>query len=197
MATSSPVIVCFPASPSKLSSAIPTPPGRRGASKMPSVVCAASSRARPTSQPFRIAASTPSCAPTTTPRENALTSKHRQRCSTNCCTSNVNPPPRFRGDDNNKETSGASQEPRGPHQRAPHVRRRRVVETQPLFRLLEAAADDVDEIVEIDLGVRIERVDVVHADEPRGHVVLVVAGALVLLHDVRFGPVVRPEIFHV
>src|SRR5438132_9948266 len=39
------------------------------------------------------------CAPTTTPHESALTSKRRQRCSTDYCTSNVNPPPRFRGDE--------------------------------------------------------------------------------------------------
>src|SRR5262245_39777541 len=112
MAPSSPVIACFTASPSKPSSAIPTPPGRRVASKMPSVVCAASSRARPTSQPSRIAASTPSCAPTTTPLENALTSKHPQRCSANCCTSNVNPPPRLRGDDAAAGKPGLIRRPR-------------------------------------------------------------------------------------
>src|SRR5246500_3541149 len=36
----------------------------------------------------------PSSAPTTTPRESALTSQPPRRCSTNCCSSNVNPPPR-------------------------------------------------------------------------------------------------------
>src|SRR4029453_11350956 len=102
MAPSSPLSACFTAPPSKPSFAILTRPGRRVASKMPSVVCAASSRARPTSRPSRIAASTPSCAPTTTPHGNALTSKNRQKCSNNCCTFNVNPPPRFRGDDSPK-----------------------------------------------------------------------------------------------
>src|SRR5262249_5151547 len=53
------------------------------------------------------------------------------------------------------------QKSRRPHQRAPHVRRRRVVEAEALFRLLEITADDVDEIVEVDLGIGIERVDVV------------------------------------
>src|SRR5215510_5702466 len=45
------------------------------------------------------AASTRSSAPTTTPRENALASEPRLRPSPKCCTSNVNPPPRFRGDE--------------------------------------------------------------------------------------------------
>src|SRR5215472_15248724 len=79
------------------------------------------------------------------------------------------------------------EEPRRPHQRAPHVRRRRVVEAEALFRLLEITADDVDEIVEIDLGIGIERVDVVHADQARGRVIFVAARALVLIHDVGLG----------
>ncbi len=99
MAPSSPVIGCFIASPSKPSFAIPTRPGRRAVSKTPSVVCAASSHAKLTLQPSRTNVFTLSCAPTTTPHESALTSKRRQRCSTDCCTSNVNPPPRFRGDE--------------------------------------------------------------------------------------------------
>src|SRR5262245_1441532 len=89
------------------------------------------------------------------------------------------------------------EEPRRPHQRAPHVRRWRVVEAEALFRLLEIAADDVDEIVEIDLGIGIERVDVVHADQARGHVIFVAAGTLVFLHDVGLGLVVGAEIFDV
>jgi hypothetical protein len=56
--------------------------------------------------------------------------------------------------------------------------------------LLEVAADDVDKIVEIDLGVRIERVDVVHRDQSRRHVPLVVPRALVFGDDVGFGLVV-------
>src|SRR5436190_24388667 len=65
-----------------------------------------------------------------------------------------------------------SQEPVRPHHGAPHVRRRRTVEPEPLLGLAEIAPDDVDEIVEIDLGVRIERIDIVHADQPRRHVPL-------------------------
>src|SRR6202034_4919828 len=53
-----------------------------------------------------------------------------------------------------------SQKPRRPHQRAPHMRRRRIVEAEAFLRLLEVAADDVDEVVEVDLGVGIERIDV-------------------------------------
>src|SRR5215470_7041421 len=90
-----------------------------------------------------------------------------------------------------------SQEPRRPHDGAPHVRGRAVVEAQAFLRLLEVAADDVDEVVEMDLGVRIERVDVVERDQPRGHVPLVRPRALVLLDDVGFGRIVGPEEFHV
>src|SRR5207247_8659712 len=74
-----------------------------------------------------------------------------------------------------------SQKPRRPHQRAPHVRGRRVVEAEAFLRLLEIAPDDVDEIVEAHFGVGIEGIDVVHADEPRRHVVFVLARALVFL----------------
>ena len=74
------------------------------------------------------------------------------------------------------------------------MRRRRIVEAETLFRLPEIAADDVDEVVEIDLGVGIERIDVVHADHPRGHVVFVVPGALVFGDDIRLRLVVGAEI---
>ncbi len=89
--------------------------------------------------------------------------------------------------------SRRSQEPRRPHQCAPHVRRRRVVEAQAFLRLLEVATDQVDEIVELDLGIGVERIDVVHANEPRRHVVLVVAGALILFDDVGLGLIVVAE----
>ena len=62
---------------------------------------------------------------------------------------------------------------------------------RPSFGWLEVAADDVLELIEVDLGVGIEGVDVVHADQPRGLVVLAVAGALVLLVDVGLRLVVR------
>src|SRR5690242_14000949 len=52
-----------------------------------------------------------------------------------------------------------SQKPRRPQDRAPHMRGGRVVEAEPFLRLFEIAADNVDEIVELDLGVRIERID--------------------------------------
>ena len=83
------------------------------------------------------------------------------------------------------------QEPRRPHDRPPHMRGRAVVPAEAFLRLAEVAADDVLELIEVDLGVRIEGVDVVHADQPRGLVVLVVPRALVLLDDVRLGLVVR------
>src|ERR1700746_3248485 len=57
-----------------------------------------------------------------------------------------------------------SQKPRWPKDRAPHMRRRAIIEAKPFFRLLEITPDDVDEVVEAHLGVRIERIDIVHAD---------------------------------
>src|SRR5258706_9812945 len=54
-----------------------------------------------------------------------------------------------------------------PRERPPHMRARTVVVAEPFFRLLEMAADDVLERVDRHLGVRIERVEVVHGDEPR------------------------------
>ena len=62
MAPSSPVIIGCTTSPSRPSSAIPTPPGRRAASRTPSADCAASSPERPISLPSPTNASTPSCA---------------------------------------------------------------------------------------------------------------------------------------
>src|SRR5689334_5933691 len=53
-------------------------------------------------------------------------------------------------------TSG-SQEPVRPHHGAPHVRGGRIVEPEALFGLAEVAPDDVDEVVEVHLHVRIER----------------------------------------
>src|SRR4029077_4477545 len=78
---------------SKPSSAIPTPPGKRAASRMPSAGCAASCRARPTSQPSQPVAFAVSLPLTTTPRANALTSARPPSPLLNCCTSSVNPPP--------------------------------------------------------------------------------------------------------
>src|SRR5262245_33221019 len=75
-------------------------------------------------------------------------------------------------------TASLSQKPVRPHHGAPHVRRRRVVEAKAFLRLAEIAPDDVDEIVEIHLHVRVKRIDVVDADQPRGHVPLVIPRAL-------------------
>ena len=77
------------------------------------------------------------------------------------------------------------------------MRRRRIVEAEAFLRLLEVAADDVDEIVEVDLGVGIERIDVVHRDHPRRHVVFVVLGALVFGDDVGLRLIVGAEIVDV
>src|SRR5215471_19776655 len=91
--------------------------------------------------------------------------------------------------------AGTLQKTRRPKNCAPHMRRRAVVEPEPFFRLLEITPDDVDEVVETDFSVGIERIDIVHADEPRGHVPFVRSGTLVLLHDVRLRLVVGPEQF--
>ena len=68
-----------------------------------------------------------------------------------------------------------------------------VVEAKAFLRLLEIAPDDVHEIVEIDLGIWIERINVVHTNEARRHVPLVRSRALVFLDDVGFRLVVGPE----
>src|SRR5882724_5467315 len=47
-------------------------------------------------------------------------------------------------------------EPCRPQHGAPHVSRRTAVEAEPLFRLLEMTADDVREVVKVDLRVGIE-----------------------------------------
>src|SRR5260370_5735141 len=99
MAPSSHAISCSAVSPSRLTSAIPMPLGRRVASKTPSVVCAASSRAKPISPLSPTSVSTTSSAAITTPLENALTSQPRRRSSKKCCTSTLNPPPRPRADE--------------------------------------------------------------------------------------------------
>src|SRR5262245_40488726 len=82
---------------------------------------------------------------------------------------------------------------RRPHDGAPHVRRRARVEAQPFLGLLEVPADDVRELLELHLHGRVERVEVVHADQPRGHVPLVVAGVLVVALDVGLDPVAGAE----
>ena len=44
------------------------------------------------------------------------------------------------------------------------MRRRAAIEAQAFFRLFEITSDDVDEVVNVDLGVWIERIDVVDAN---------------------------------
>ena len=93
-----------PTSVSKPSSAIPTAPGKRAGSRTPSDACAGPCRAKPISPPSVPKSSMPSSPPTTIPHENAWTSKPQPRHSwLNCCTSNVNPPSRFRGNDDVEE----------------------------------------------------------------------------------------------
>src|SRR5262249_29669787 len=95
------------ASRSRRSSAIPTRPGKKAASRTPSAACGASSRATPTSTSCRPAASASPSPPTTIPRANALTSGPRQRSLLlKCCTSSVNPPPGFRLDDDVGKVAG-------------------------------------------------------------------------------------------
>src|SRR5882724_5194124 len=82
------------------SSAIPTAPGKKAASKTPSAACEDPCRARQTSRPSTATPSTPASPPTTTHPVSASDTNHPLRPSLlNCCTSNVNPPSRFRGND--------------------------------------------------------------------------------------------------
>ena len=73
------------------------------------------------------------------------------------------------------------------------MRDRAVVEAEPLFRLLEIAADDVLELLELDMDVGVERVDVVHRDLPARHVPFVVPHPLIVFLDVRVGAIVLAE----
>src|SRR5712691_432173 len=89
-----------PSSVSKPSSAIPTAPGKRVASKTPSVACVARCPARPTWQPSTPISSMPVPPPTTSHPESASASKPLPKPSfLNCCTSNVNPSTGLRRDD--------------------------------------------------------------------------------------------------
>src|SRR4029453_5300641 len=77
--------------------------------------------------------------------------------------------------------------------RSPHVPDWAVVVPEPLLGLLEMTAHDVDELVEMDLRVGIDRVQVVHRDHPRLQVPFVIAHHLVGGFDVRLGLVVFAE----
>jgi hypothetical protein len=77
------------------------------------------------------------------------------------------------------------------------MRDRAVVVAQALFRLLEVAAENVGEIVEIHLGVGIEGIDVVERDEARRHVPFMRARLFVRLFDIRLRLVIGAEQFDV
>ena len=82
------------------SSAIPTPPGRKAASRTPSAECGASCQERPISPASMTGSSATSSSATTTRHGSASAGKPQPRPSqTTCCTSNENPHPRLRGDD--------------------------------------------------------------------------------------------------
>ena len=66
-----------------------------------------------------------------------------------------------RGEDGRQVVDDFHYKNRVGHNSAPHMGRGTAVEAKAFLRLLEVAADDVDEVVKIDLGVRIERIDVV------------------------------------
>ncbi len=55
---------------------------------------------------------------------------------------------------------------RRPDHRPPHMRDRAIVEAEPFLRLPEVAADNVGELVQLDMHVRVERIDVMHRDHP-------------------------------
>src|SRR5579859_150854 len=86
------------------------------------------------------------------------------------------------------------QEPRGPHHRAPHVGHRTVVETKAFLRLAEVAAENIDEIFQMDFDIRVKRIQVVDRDQPAGHIPLVLEGFLVGSLDVRLRLVVGAEV---
>src|SRR5437764_9217429 len=78
----------------------PHAPCRRAALKTPSDACAEDCRGKLIWPRCPINACSPWCVPIITLRESVLTTKPRQRFSAvTCCTSNVNPPSRFRGND--------------------------------------------------------------------------------------------------
>ena len=57
-----------------------------------------------------------------------------------------------------------------PNHRTPHVGSRGIVKPETLLRLPEVPTNHVFKIGDVDLGVRIEGVGIIHRDEPAGHV---------------------------
>src|ERR1035438_6479801 len=90
-------------SASRPSSAILIAPGKKAESKTPSDACDDRCREKLISLPSIQKHSTPASQPITIHRENASASDHQQRSSQNCCTSNVNPPARLRGNDEEEQ----------------------------------------------------------------------------------------------
>src|SRR3990172_13417608 len=72
-----------------------------------------------------------------------------------------------------------------PDHRPPHVGRRRVVPAEAFRRLLEMAPDDVDERVDGNDGVAVERVEVVHRHQTRMLLPLVVPPPFIRAREVR------------
>src|SRR5262249_39614305 len=76
---------------------------------------------------------------------------------------------------------------------------RTAVEPKALFRLLEIAADDIGEVLELDDDVRIKRVEIVEADQPGRHVPSVTPSPLIFLANIRLDFIIVsqnvPEIF--
>src|SRR6202040_1343292 len=103
MAPSSPSITSSPrSSPSVLSSATLTAPGKKAPSKTPSDACEDPCLARQTSTPSTTICFAHSSWHTTIPPENASASNLQPKhFYPKCCTSNVNPHPRCARDDSN------------------------------------------------------------------------------------------------
>src|SRR3954463_244925 len=126
MAASSQGISAFIRSAPRPSSATPTAHGKKAVSKTPSDGCADTCRAKPTSTNSPPDKSRPPPQPTTIPLENASTSIPPPRHSKpNCCTSNVNPHSRFRGNDEGERRHGPSPPPPTEEQASPATCRRR------------------------------------------------------------------------
>ena len=99
-APSSPATTASTPWASRLSSAIPDPPGRRGAWRTPSAACGARSPAKPDwlTSPKRPLRKSSNCT-TIPPASASATARLPRPLTTRCCTWNVNSPSRFRGND--------------------------------------------------------------------------------------------------
>src|SRR5665213_644927 len=93
----------------------------------------------------------------------------------------------------NRTRRSLSKRVAGSDQRAPHMRRWRVVVAEAFLRLFEMTADDVLELIHGDDHIGIEGIEVVHADHPRRHIPFVFLRPLVFGLNISIGPVVRTE----